>query len=182
MLFRFHSCCGSTFSGAHSGQCFLSVLSGLRLGYGVHGVPGNPFSYLTAPLTSIVNGHEQSQLDELIPWNYSGDHTVDTLGQFEADDRNLDRMCPASIPAGSFKVSIFDSRSGVGHRYSSLHEKPCGDLERGSELNHKIDSGHSDIVTYPAYGKSREANLLFKIANFVFLAKSNEKSVCCSLA
>ncbi|WP_165918560.1 transposase domain-containing protein [Rhizobium azibense] len=32
----------------------------------------DPFAYLTATLTSIVNGHKQSRVDELMPWNYSG--------------------------------------------------------------------------------------------------------------
>ncbi|MEI3854985.1 MULTISPECIES: IS66 family transposase [unclassified Ensifer] len=30
----------------------------------------NPLPYLTATLTAIVNGHKQSQIDELLPWNY----------------------------------------------------------------------------------------------------------------
>jgi transposase len=30
----------------------------------------DPQSYLTATLTAIVNGHKQSQIDELLPWNY----------------------------------------------------------------------------------------------------------------
>ena len=29
-------------------------------------------AYLTATLTAIVNGHRQSCIDELLPWNYSG--------------------------------------------------------------------------------------------------------------
>jgi hypothetical protein len=29
----------------------------------------DPFAYLTATLTAIVNGHKQSQIDELLPWN-----------------------------------------------------------------------------------------------------------------
>ena len=28
-----------------------------------------PQAYLTATLTSIVNGHKQSRIDELLPWN-----------------------------------------------------------------------------------------------------------------
>jgi transposase len=31
----------------------------------------DPFAYLTATLTVIVNGHKQSRIDELLPWNYS---------------------------------------------------------------------------------------------------------------
>lgn len=30
----------------------------------------DPLAYLTAILTAIVNGHKQSQIDELLPWNY----------------------------------------------------------------------------------------------------------------
>ena len=26
--------------------------------------------YLTSTLTAIVNGHKQSRIDELLPWNY----------------------------------------------------------------------------------------------------------------
>jgi hypothetical protein len=29
-----------------------------------------PFAYLTATLTAIVNGHKQSRIVELLPWNY----------------------------------------------------------------------------------------------------------------
>ncbi|ASY65952.1 Mobile element protein (plasmid) [Sinorhizobium sojae CCBAU 05684] len=30
----------------------------------------DPQAYLTSTLTSIVNGHKQSQIDELLPWSY----------------------------------------------------------------------------------------------------------------
>jgi hypothetical protein len=30
----------------------------------------DPQAYLTATLTAIVNGHKQSQIDGLLPWNY----------------------------------------------------------------------------------------------------------------
>ena len=30
-----------------------------------------PHAYLTATLTAIVNGHKQSQIDDLLPWNYA---------------------------------------------------------------------------------------------------------------
>lgn len=32
----------------------------------------DPLAYLTATLASIVNGHKQSRIHELMPWNYSG--------------------------------------------------------------------------------------------------------------
>jgi len=32
----------------------------------------DPLAYLTATLASIVNGHKQSRIGELMPWNYSG--------------------------------------------------------------------------------------------------------------
>ncbi|WP_409527288.1 transposase domain-containing protein [Rhizobium lentis] len=31
----------------------------------------DPFAYLTATLTVIVNGHKQSRIDELLPWKYA---------------------------------------------------------------------------------------------------------------
>lgn len=30
----------------------------------------DPFAYLTSTLTAIVNGHKQSQIDGILPWNY----------------------------------------------------------------------------------------------------------------
>ncbi|MBB4193068.1 hypothetical protein GGE45_001653 [Rhizobium aethiopicum] len=36
----------------------------------------DPFSYLTDTLTAIVNGHKQSRIGELMPWNYSGEQTA----------------------------------------------------------------------------------------------------------
>ena len=30
----------------------------------------DPFAYLSATFTAIVNGHKQSGIDELLPWNY----------------------------------------------------------------------------------------------------------------
>lgn len=30
----------------------------------------DPQAYLTSTLTTIVNGHKQSQIDDLLPWNY----------------------------------------------------------------------------------------------------------------
>jgi hypothetical protein len=30
----------------------------------------DPQSYLTTTLTAIVNGHKQSRIEELMPWNY----------------------------------------------------------------------------------------------------------------
>ncbi|MBB4525400.1 UNVERIFIED_ORG: hypothetical protein M2435_005404 [Rhizobium sophorae] len=31
----------------------------------------DPFAYLTATLTFIVNGHKQSRVNELMPWNFA---------------------------------------------------------------------------------------------------------------
>lgn len=31
----------------------------------------DPLTYLTATLTCIVNGHKQSQIDELLPWSFT---------------------------------------------------------------------------------------------------------------
>ncbi|MEQ9176601.1 MAG: transposase domain-containing protein, partial [Alphaproteobacteria bacterium] len=30
----------------------------------------DPHAWLTATLKAIVNGHKQSRIDELMPWNY----------------------------------------------------------------------------------------------------------------
>ncbi len=30
-----------------------------------------PHAYLKATLTAIVSGHKQSQIDDLLPWNYA---------------------------------------------------------------------------------------------------------------
>jgi hypothetical protein len=32
----------------------------------------DPLAYLTATLASIVNGHKQSRIGDLMPWNYLG--------------------------------------------------------------------------------------------------------------
>lgn len=32
----------------------------------------DPLAYLTATLTAIINGHRQSCIDKLLPWNYPG--------------------------------------------------------------------------------------------------------------
>jgi hypothetical protein len=32
----------------------------------------DPFAYLSATLTRLVNGHKQSRIGELMPWNYLG--------------------------------------------------------------------------------------------------------------
>lgn len=31
----------------------------------------DPLAYLSATLTAIVNGHRQSEINELMPWNYA---------------------------------------------------------------------------------------------------------------
>jgi IS66 C-terminal element len=33
--------------------------------------PIDPHEWLTSTLTSIVNGHKQRQIDDLLPWNYA---------------------------------------------------------------------------------------------------------------
>ena len=32
----------------------------------------DPHAYLVETLTAIVNGHKQSDIDALLPWNYNG--------------------------------------------------------------------------------------------------------------
>ncbi len=31
----------------------------------------DPYAWLSATLTAIVQGHKQSQIDDLLPWNYA---------------------------------------------------------------------------------------------------------------
>ncbi|MGS5043509.1 transposase domain-containing protein, partial [Mameliella sp. RP-9] len=31
----------------------------------------DPHAWLTATLQAIVNGHKQSRIDDLLPWNYA---------------------------------------------------------------------------------------------------------------
>lgn len=33
-------------------------------------MPSMPLAYLTSTLTAIVNGHKQSRINELLPWNF----------------------------------------------------------------------------------------------------------------
>lgn len=37
----------------------------------------DPFAYLSATLTAIVNGHRQKRIEELMPWNYSDRQTAE---------------------------------------------------------------------------------------------------------
>lgn len=34
-------------------------------------IAGDPHAWLSATLTAIVKGHKQSQIDDLLPWNYA---------------------------------------------------------------------------------------------------------------
>jgi len=36
----------------------------------------DPHGYLAGMLTAILNGHEQSDIDDLLPWNYARSITV----------------------------------------------------------------------------------------------------------
>lgn len=38
----------------------------------------DPQGYLTTTLTAIVNGHKQSRIGELLPWNHKNSTAVDT--------------------------------------------------------------------------------------------------------
>ncbi|WP_244489933.1 transposase domain-containing protein, partial [Rhizobium sp. Leaf391] len=40
-----------------------------------------PLAYLADVLTRIVNGHPNSQLEELLPWSYSADKMLPRQGQ-----------------------------------------------------------------------------------------------------
>ncbi|OCJ33610.1 hypothetical protein A6U91_18640 [Agrobacterium tumefaciens] len=37
----------------------------------------DPFAYLSATLTAIVNGHRQNRIEELMPWNYPDRQTAE---------------------------------------------------------------------------------------------------------
>ena len=53
-------------AGAHNWATIASLIETCKLN------SVDPQKWLTATLTAIVNGHKQSQIDQLLPWNYTG--------------------------------------------------------------------------------------------------------------
>ena len=58
----------SLFAGHEAGAQNWAVLASLCETCKLNGM--EPHGYLTQTLTAIVNGHRQSQINELLPWNY----------------------------------------------------------------------------------------------------------------
>ena len=59
------------FAGHDAGAENWGVIASLIETCKLNGV--DPHAYLTDTLTAIVNGHKQSQINDLLPWNYA-DH------------------------------------------------------------------------------------------------------------
>lgn len=59
----------SLFAGHEAGAQNWAVLASLIETCKLNGI--EPHSYLTRALTAIVNGHRQSQISQLLPWNYA---------------------------------------------------------------------------------------------------------------
>ena len=57
------------FAGHDAGAENWAVIASLIETCKMNGV--DPHAWLANTLTSIVNGHKQSQIDELLPWNYA---------------------------------------------------------------------------------------------------------------
>ena len=52
-------------AGAENWATIASLIETCKMN-GVH-----PHAWLSATLTAIVQGHKQSQIDDLLPWNYA---------------------------------------------------------------------------------------------------------------
>jgi transposase len=57
------------FAGHDAGADNWAVIASLIETCKMNGV--DPHAWLTATLTAIVKGHKQSQIDDLLPWNYA---------------------------------------------------------------------------------------------------------------
>lgn len=57
------------FAGHETGAENWAVIASLIETCKMNGV--DPHAWLTATLTAIVQGHKQSQIDDLLPWNYA---------------------------------------------------------------------------------------------------------------
>jgi hypothetical protein len=58
------------FAGHDAGAESWAVIASLIETCKMNGV--DPHAWLSATLTAIVQGHKQSQIDDLLPWNYAG--------------------------------------------------------------------------------------------------------------
>ena len=56
------------FTGDSAGAQNWGIIASLIETCKLNGI--EPHAYLTATLSGIVNGHKQSQIDDLLPWNY----------------------------------------------------------------------------------------------------------------
>ncbi len=56
------------FAGHHAGAENWATIASLIETCKLNAI--DPQAYLTATLNAIVNGHKQSRIDELLPWNY----------------------------------------------------------------------------------------------------------------
>lgn len=57
------------FAGHHAGAENWAVIASLIETCKMNSI--DPYTWLAATLTAIVSGHKQSQIDELLPWNYA---------------------------------------------------------------------------------------------------------------
>ena len=64
-----HNRKNALFAGQDTGAKNWAVIASLIETCKMNGI--DPQAWLTATLTVIVQGHKQSQIDELLPWNYA---------------------------------------------------------------------------------------------------------------
>ena len=57
------------FAGSDGGGEHWATIASLIETCKINGI--EPFAYLKATLTEMANGHPQSRLDELLPWNFT---------------------------------------------------------------------------------------------------------------
>lgn len=57
------------FAGHHAGAETWAVIASLIETCKMNGV--DPHTWLSATFTAIVKGHKQSQINDLLPWNYA---------------------------------------------------------------------------------------------------------------
>ena len=63
-----HNRKNALFAGHDTGAENWAVIASLIETCKMNGI--DPQAWLTATLTAIVQGHKQSQIDDLLPWNY----------------------------------------------------------------------------------------------------------------